>query len=112
VVELVVGRPVMVCCQWLQRWREKEKQKNIESGKNREEADFLAFFGPDFLLPQAIKSTSIYRRWKRAIFSTMETDFSLRFRWEGFQLLAQSRHGALSNCQICSCRLPELASLG
>jgi len=26
--------------------------------------------------------------------------------------LAQSRHGALSNCQICSCRLPELASLG
>jgi len=28
------------------------------------------------------------------------------------QPLAQSRHGALSNCQICSCRLPELASLG
>jgi len=22
------------------------------------------------------------------------------------------RHDALSNCQICSCRLPELASLG
>jgi hypothetical protein len=30
VVELVVGRPVMVCCRWLPRWREKEKQKNRE----------------------------------------------------------------------------------
>jgi hypothetical protein len=33
---------------------------------------FLADFGPDFLLSQAIKSTSIYRQWKRAILSTME----------------------------------------
>jgi len=37
---------------------------------------FFAIFGPDFLLPQAIKSTSIYRRWKREIFSTMEKNFS------------------------------------
>jgi hypothetical protein len=42
----------------------------------------------------------------------MEKNFSHWFRWEGSQPLAQSRHGALSNCQICSCRLPELASLG
>jgi len=76
VVDMVVGRPMMVCCQWLQRWREKEKQKNRESGRNREEADFLAYFGPDFPLPQAIKSTSIYRRWKREILSTLEKNFS------------------------------------
>jgi hypothetical protein len=80
--------------------------------KNRGEADCLAYFGPDVLLPQAMKSTSIYRRWKRAILSTLEKNFSPWFRWEGSQPLAQSRHGALSNCQICSCRLPELASLG
>jgi hypothetical protein len=72
----------------------------------------LAYFGPDFLLPQAMKSISIYRRWKRAILSTLEKHFSPWFRWEGSQSLTQSRHGALSNCQICSCRLPELASLG
>jgi hypothetical protein len=72
----------------------------------------LAYFGPDFLLPQAIKSTSIYRRWKREIFSTMEKTFSPWFRWEGPQPLAQSRHGVLLNYQICSCRLPELAFLG
>jgi hypothetical protein len=76
VVDMVVGRPMMVCCQWLQRWREKEKQKNRESGRNREKADFLAYFGPDFPLPQAIKSTSIYRRWKREILSTLEKNFS------------------------------------
>jgi hypothetical protein len=72
----------------------------------------LAYFGPDFLLPQAMKSISIYRRWKRAILSTLEKNFSLWFIWEGSQPLAQNRRGALSNCQICSCRLPELASLG
>jgi hypothetical protein len=76
VVEMLVGRQVMVCCQWLQWWREKEKRKNRESGRNREDADFLAYFGPDFILPQAIKSTSIYRRWKRAILSTLEKNFS------------------------------------
>jgi hypothetical protein len=54
--------------------RKKEKQR--ENCRNREGADFLAYFGPDFLLPQAIKSTSIYRRWKREIFSTMEKNFS------------------------------------
>jgi hypothetical protein len=58
------------------RWREKERQKNRESDRNQEEADFLAYFGPDFLLLQAIKSTSIYRRWKRAILSILEKNFS------------------------------------
>jgi hypothetical protein len=31
----------------------------------------LAYFGPDFLLPQAITSTSIYRWWKRVISSAL-----------------------------------------
>ena len=49
--------------------REREERTLLEE-KNRGEADFLAYFGPDFLLPQAIKSASIYKRWKRAISST------------------------------------------
>jgi len=55
---------------------ERKTEKQRESGRNWEEADFLAYFGPDFFLPQAIKSTSIYRRWKRAIFSTLEKNYS------------------------------------
>jgi len=38
--------------------------------------------------------------------------FQPLIQMEGSQPLAQSRHDALSNCQICSCRLLELASLG
>jgi hypothetical protein len=37
---------------------------------------FFPIFGPDFLLPQAIQSTSIYSRWKRAISSTQGKIFS------------------------------------
>jgi hypothetical protein len=50
-------------------------------------AGFLADFGPDFLLPRAIKSTSIYRRWKRAIFlqwrkiSALDSDGKDPNRW-------------------------------
>jgi len=36
---------------------------------------FYFIFGPNFLLPHAMKSTSIYRRWKRAILSTQEKNF-------------------------------------
>jgi hypothetical protein len=55
---------------------ERKKEKQRESCRNREEADFLAYFGPDFLLSQAMKSTFIYRRWKRAIISTLEKNFN------------------------------------
>jgi len=55
---------------------ERKKEKQRESGRNREEADFFAYFGTEFFLPQAIKSTSIYRRWKRAIVSTLEKNYS------------------------------------
>jgi hypothetical protein len=40
--------------------------------KNRGEVDFLAYFGPNFLLLQAITSASIYRQWKRVIFSALD----------------------------------------
>jgi len=51
---------------------ERERKKNKESCRNREEAIFffVAYFGPQFLLPQIMKSTFIYRQWKRAILST------------------------------------------
>jgi hypothetical protein len=55
---------------------ERERRENVGWKKNRGEAGFLAYFGPDFLLPQAIKSTSIYRRWKREILSTLEKNCS------------------------------------
>jgi hypothetical protein len=55
---------------------ERKTEKQRESGRNREEADFLAYFGPDFLLFQAIKPASLYRRWKRVISSTPGKNFS------------------------------------
>jgi hypothetical protein len=52
---------------------EREGEKTAET---RQRSWFLADFGPAFLLPQIMKSTSIYRRWKRAILSTLEKTFS------------------------------------
>jgi hypothetical protein len=54
----------------------------VEAGVGRnlqklgENAGFLADFGPDFPSPQIIKSDSIYRKWKRAIFSTLWKNYS------------------------------------
>ena len=67
---------------WLLGWRrERERQKDKESGRNREGADVLDYFGPHFLSLQSIKSTSIYRRWKRAILSILRKNFSHWFSW-------------------------------
>jgi hypothetical protein len=77
--------------------------------RNWKKTSFLANFRPDFLLLQAMKSISIYRRWKRAILSTLGKNFSPWFSWEGSQLLAQSVHRELSNLQK---RLSELSCLG
>jgi len=44
--------------------RDRERKKIVET---RQRGWFLADFEPDFLLPQAINSASIYRRWKRVI---------------------------------------------
>ena len=56
---------------------------------------FFGLFWTRFLLFQAMKSTSIYRRWKRAILSTWRKNFSPWFSWEGSQPLAQSRYHEL-----------------
>jgi hypothetical protein len=56
--------------------REREREREREGGRNWEEADFVAYFGPSFLLPQGLKSTSIYRRWKWAILSTLGKNFN------------------------------------
>jgi len=55
-----------------QRWKEKGKKtkKVAEIGKKLFFFFFFAYFGPQFLLPQTMKSTFIYRQWKRAILST------------------------------------------
>jgi hypothetical protein len=67
VVELMVGRPMMRVVVADGHDREKNKREDsAETGK----AGFLAYFGPDFLLLQAIKPASIYRPWKRVISST------------------------------------------
>jgi hypothetical protein len=52
---------------------EKEKAENDE--KQGRKADFFVNFALDFLLPQTMKSTSIYRRWKRAILSSRGKNF-------------------------------------
>jgi hypothetical protein len=47
---------------------EEERRRKSAAGRGRK-AGFLAYFGQDFLLPQAINSASIYRQWKRVISS-------------------------------------------
>jgi len=65
---------------WRKKWwwcwlsvaeEERKRSRRIKSaaGKGRK-AGFFAYFGPEFLLLQAIKPASIYRRWKRVISST------------------------------------------
>jgi len=53
-----------------------ERERKKKCAATGRKTGFLADFGPDFSLSQDIKSTSIYRRWKRAIFSTLEKNFS------------------------------------
>ena len=49
--------------------RERKERKISETWEN---GWFLTDFGPVFLPPQGLKSTSIYRQWKWAILSTLE----------------------------------------
>ena len=48
--------------QGLKKQRERERRENVGWKKNRGEANFLAYFGPAFLLSHAIKSAFIYSR--------------------------------------------------
>jgi hypothetical protein len=73
VVELVVEKLVGG---WNGGEREGEKlQKQGQMGW------FLADFGPEFLLPQAMKCRPIYRRWKMNILSLMVANLGLWFGW-------------------------------
>jgi hypothetical protein len=56
--------------------RESEERETLQKKKNRVRGWFFLIFLPQFLLPQAIKATSIYRQWKRAIFSMLGKNFS------------------------------------
>jgi hypothetical protein len=57
----MVGRPVMSVVVAEDTMERERKERKTESDRNREEADFLAYFGPEFLLPHAINSAFIYR---------------------------------------------------
>jgi hypothetical protein len=82
-------------------WNGGERERERRNCRNQGwRGWFLADFGPDFLIPQTLTSTSIYRRGKRANLSTLRKNFSPWFSWEGSQLLVQNRHGALSNLQL------------
>jgi hypothetical protein len=74
-VELMVGRLVMRVVVAEDHGGERGRGKRKIAG-TRKMAGFLADFGPDFLLDQAINSTSIYRRWKRVISSAPGSNFS------------------------------------
>ena len=52
-----------------------EKEKAEKDGNKGERLVFFVNFALNFLLPQAMKSTSIYRRWKRAILSSRGKTF-------------------------------------
>jgi hypothetical protein len=84
--EGVVAAVMRWFSRWLQRWSwrktvsvscgrgRKKKKKNLQ--KLGEDAGFLADFGPESFFSQIIKSDSIYRKWKRAILSTLWKNYS------------------------------------
>jgi len=54
--------------------RRRNRRRKSAAGRGRK-AGFLAYFGPNFLLPQAMKSTFIYRPWKMKILFTQGKNF-------------------------------------
>ena len=57
--------------------RERVKTDGRKGKHSGEERWFSADFGPDFLPPQGMKSTYIYRQWKWAILSTLGKNISI-----------------------------------
>jgi hypothetical protein len=55
--------------------RERERRERTHCRKTGEGGWFFVNFGLDFLPLQAMKSTKIYRGWKRVILSTLEKKF-------------------------------------
>jgi hypothetical protein len=72
-------------------------QKKIEHGW------FCLKFGFLFLHSQAMKSTLIYREWKRKCFYLMVSNRGPYFGWKRSQPLVQSRHHELSNLTVQGC---------
>jgi len=65
---------------------ERERRERDEGWKQRKTWLFTKS-EPDLFHPQAMESTPIYRRWKRAILSSLEKYFGPWFGWEGLQPL-------------------------
>jgi hypothetical protein len=57
-------------------WNGGEREGGKKTAETGQKGWFFANFGPHFLVPQAMKSTSIYRGWKRAILSSPGKIFS------------------------------------
>ncbi|KAJ7010083.1 hypothetical protein NC653_000727 [Populus alba x Populus x berolinensis] len=72
-----VGRVCWYSRRRRQLWKRRRDRKKNKCAETGRKTGFLADFGPDSPFPQAMKSTSIYRRWKRAILSTLRKNFSL-----------------------------------
>jgi len=113
-VKVVVARKVVHCgwrwCRW--RWSKRggkggwQRRRKENQGRD----DFFANFAPLFLLPQAMKSTSIYRGWTRDILSLMVPNLGPWLDPEGSPSLVQSGYYKLSDFD--SWRLVGLATLG
>jgi len=63
---------------WLERRRERGREKLQKRGQR---GWFLANFGPDFLLHQAMKCSPIYRTSKRDTLSLMVPNLGHLFGW-------------------------------
>ena len=70
--QLVAEKPGGGSSWWLEQRRERGKEKLQKRGQR---GWFLANFGSDFLLLQAINSASIYMWLKRVILSLQEKNF-------------------------------------
>jgi hypothetical protein len=82
VVERMVVKPaVIVVAAEGTIEKEKEERDDIKKRKTGEDNWFFVNFGLD--LRQAMKSTSIYRRWKMVILFTRGENCSHYFSWEG-----------------------------
>jgi hypothetical protein len=63
---------------------ERERGEKVHGGsKNREGDLFFVDFEPGFLLPRTMKSTPIYRGWKKNMLSFMVPNLGPKFSWEG-----------------------------
>jgi hypothetical protein len=65
-----------------QRSSGERKRRERDVGWKNWEGWFLANFGLDFLHTQAMKSTVIFRGWRREVFSLITPNLGFCFGWE------------------------------